>query len=84
MSTRVEQALREYQDAVARSVASQEAQQGSDTHAGREKRSSATIAQRAGHSSDYAKVAEEWTRYLEAWHEEGTGEWFAPFLGESP
>lgn len=81
MSNKLEQALREYQDAVGRAVASQEAQD-SEPQEGREKSKSAGYQRGVGayHSDD---VMAAWERYTEAWVEEGTGEWFAPFVGSN-
>lgn len=79
MSNKVEQALCEYQDAVARSVASQEAQQGSEPQEEREKSSGAYQALRGAYHSDDVRMA--WERYLGAWAEEGTGEWWEPWGG---
>lgn len=70
MSNRVEQALREYQDAVAR-YKNLEAQNDVLRRTGREKRTSGALVRLNG----------AWSAYLEAWAEEGTGAWFAPFIG---
>lgn len=55
MSTRVEQALREYQDAVARSVASQGTQQDSEPQEPREKSKSAYQASRGAYLSKLSR-----------------------------
>lgn len=78
MSNKLEQALREYQDAVGRAVASQEAQD-SEPQEGREKSKSAYQRGVGAYRSDDVMVA--WERYLSAWSEEGTGAWWAPWAG---
>lgn len=80
MSNKVEQALREYQDAVACSVASQEAQD-SEPQEGREKGSAGYQRGVGAYHSDDVRMA--WTRYLSAWSEEGTGAWWAPWAGHN-
>lgn len=81
MSNKVKQALREYQDAVGRAVASQEARD-SEPHEGREKSKSAYQAGRGAYPSSDDVMA-KWERYLSAWAEEGTGAWWAPWAGNN-
>lgn len=59
MSTRVEQALREYRAAVGRAVASQEAQQGSEPQEPRENSKSAYQATRGAYRSNDARMTGE-------------------------